>query len=73
MRLCYIHEPWIYILVFSSEWIFRQGYFHGHCIDTLIRAEDRNEFFNFLAELTITRKINYRLISRFASFPETFI
>jgi len=40
--VCYIHETWIPIRVFSSEWIFRHGYYHGHCMDTLTQENVLN-------------------------------
>jgi len=33
MCLCYIHEPWMSIRVFSSEWIFRHGYYQDQVMD----------------------------------------
>jgi len=41
--------PWTVdarIRVFSGEWIFRQGYYHGHCMDT----SPRNARLSFLLE-----------------------
>jgi len=35
---CYVHAPWMSIRVFSNEWIFRLGYYHGHCINTSTRV-----------------------------------
>jgi len=40
MCLCYIYEPWMSILVFSSEWNFEHGCYHGHCRETLTRTDD---------------------------------
>jgi len=36
MSLCYIHEPWMSIRVFLSEWIFRHGYYNRYCMVTSI-------------------------------------
>jgi len=37
--MLYIHEPWIFIRIFLSEWIFRHGYYHGDCMDSLTRVD----------------------------------
>ena len=38
MCLCCIHEPLMSNRVFLNEWIFQQGYYHGHCMDTSTRV-----------------------------------
>jgi len=48
MCLCYIHEPWMSIRVFLSEYIFRHGYYHGHCIGYYNLGKEEARLISFM-------------------------
>jgi len=52
--VCFIHEQWMSIRVFLSGWIYRYGYYHGHCMDTSTRGMTREKCFRFSKKSQLT-------------------
>jgi len=59
-----IYEPWISIRGFLSEFIFRHGFYHGHCMDTLTREKHKHVSFQVFVFLRRNKQNEWKLTKK---------